>query len=86
MNPIMQQLQAEAQRKFGGQPSSNVGMRPNPSASQPVNPSSPASPVMPSQSDPFGGGAAAMNGSMPMKGGTALEKALIKRMNMYPPQ
>jgi hypothetical protein len=43
------------------------------------------SPTMPTQDNPFGGASAAMNGSMPLKGGTAIEKALIKRMQAYPP-
>lgn len=101
MNPAIQsQLQAEALRRFGGQAASNVGMRPNPSASSPAagtppgQPNTlmptaglgaPQAPAMPSQGDPFAGGAQAMNGSMPMKGGTALEKSLTKRMMMYPP-
>jgi hypothetical protein len=97
MNPVLQQLQAEASRRFAGQPASNVGTQPNPSASQSVtqpqaNPlasrqgmSSPSTPTMPSAGDPFGGASDMMNGAMPMKGGTAIEKALIKRMQMYPP-
>jgi len=92
-NGVMQTLQAEATRRFSGQPASNVGMKANPSASQPATPRPQQapnmmqmqSPTMPTSSDPFGGGAAAMNGSVPMTGGTKLESALIKRMNLYPP-
>lgn len=96
MNPVLQQLQAEATRRGMGQPASNAGMQPNPSASQPTAPAPTPSPVapnnmtmaqptMPSSGDPFGGASAVMNGSMPVKGGTKIEQALIKRMNMYPP-
>lgn len=55
------------------------GQVPNKPAGAPQNPS-----TMPTAGDPFGGGAAMMNGAAP-QGGTHLEKALIKRMNMYPP-
>lgn len=104
MNAIHQQLAAETQRQFGGQPPSSAGMSPNPSASSPIAPAQPstaphpaapppaapnnmtmAKPPMPTQQDPFGGASAAMNGSLPLKGGTALERALVKRMQMYPP-
>lgn len=102
-NAIHAQLQAEAQRQFGGQAPSTAGTQPNPSASSPIAPAQPATaprpaappaapnnmtmaqPPMPTQQDPFGGASAAMNGSLPVKGGTALERALVKRMNMYPP-
>lgn len=93
MDPIRQQLQAEATRRFSGQPPSNVGTQPNPSASQPVTSGAPMapqgmapqSPTMPTSTDPFGGASQAMNGSMPLKGGSKIESALIKRMNLYPP-
>lgn len=42
-------------------------------------------PAMPSADNPFGGAEQMMNGSMPLKGGTFLEKALVKRMSLYPP-
>jgi len=93
---IHQQLVAEAQRRGLGAGNSNVGLRQNPSASQPINQGSQnplamrqgvggQKPTMPTSNNPFGGAAQAMNGSMPLQGGTALEKALVKRMNMYPP-
>ena len=97
MDPIRQQLQAEATRRFSGQVPSTAGIgAPVANAASPVNPlasqlpnssaqPSTGSPTMPTQDNPFGGAAQAMNGSMPMKGGTAIEKAMIKRMNMYPP-
>lgn len=89
-NGIIQSLQAEATRRFSGQPASNVGMQQNPSASQPATPQAPnmmqtQSPVTPSAGNPFGGASQAMNGSMPLKGGTHLERSLVKRMMMYPP-
>ena len=91
-NSIMQTLSAEATRRAAGQPPSNVGTRPNPSASQAATTPPPApnmmtmqKPAMPRAGDPFAGASAAMNGSMPLKGGTKLENALIKRLELYPP-
>lgn len=74
----------------GGAPAANAQTVSNPVAQQgqvPMqNPNSPMPPTtMPTANDPFGGGSAMMNASQPVKGGTALEKALIKRMNQYPP-
>lgn len=66
-------------------PSSRPPASPAPAAPPAPNNMTMAKPVMPNQQDPFGGGAAAMNGSLPLKGGTALERALVKRMQMYPP-
>lgn len=95
MNPVLQQLQAEATRRFGGLGGSSAGTQPNPSASSPLQSPKPAQPAtpsaqpagqpaMPSAQDPFAGAASMLNGAAPT-GGTNLEKALIKRMNMYPP-
>ena len=75
----------------GGAPAANAQTPTNPIAQQgqvPMqNPNAPTPPTtMPSAQDPFGGASAMMNGSQPVTGGTTLEKALIKRMNMYPPQ
>lgn len=88
----MQTLQAEATRRFAGQQPSSAGAGAaaanSPSAANPLaqrGVANPGQPAMPSQGNPFAGASAAMNGAMPMKGGTNLEKALIKRMNMYPP-
>lgn len=44
-----------------------------------------AAPVMPTAQNPYGGASQAMLGSMPLTGGTFLEKSLAKRMHMYPP-
>lgn len=98
MNAIRQQLQAEAVRRSQGQVPSSAGI---PGGAATTNSSSPANPLarqlqtspqapstgnptMPTQDNPFGGALSAMNGALP-KGGTAIEKAMIKRMNMYPP-
>ena len=71
----------------GGAQAANANTPGNPIAQQGQVPNQPPpSQTMPTSSDPFGGASAMMNGSAPIKGGTALEKALIKRMNMYPPQ
>lgn len=75
----------------GGAQAANAPRPSNPIAQQgqiPRQNSTAAAPstTMPTSSDPFGGASGMMNGSMPIKGGTALEKALVKRMNMYPPQ
>jgi hypothetical protein len=86
MNGIRQQLQAEATRRASGQPASTAGLSANPSASNPMTArANMGTPTTPTQGDPFGGASQAMNGSMPAKGGTMIEKALIKRMNMYAP-
>lgn len=52
MNPALQQLQAEAQRRFGNMGGSNVGLQPNPSASQPLQNTSPANPLQTQVSQP----------------------------------
>jgi hypothetical protein len=74
----------------GGAQAANAPRPSNPIAQQgqiPMqNPNAPTPPTtMPSAQDPFGGASAMMNASQPVKGGTAIEKALVKRMNMYPP-
>lgn len=89
---VRQQLQAEALRRFGGQVPSGAGI-PGGAATANANPGNPLStqmpnptgnPPMPSAGNPFAGASGAMNGATPT-GGTHIEKALIKRMNMYPP-
>lgn len=91
MSGVRQQLQAEAMRRSSGQPASNVGTQPNPSASQPTtNPmasrQSMGNPAMPSGDNPMAGAMGAMNGASTKVGGSELiTKALIKRLNMYDP-
>lgn len=98
MDPVTQALQMEASRRFAGGAPSSAGIgAPVANSQSPANPlaqrgmvptptpSTPSNPTMPTGQDPFGGASAAMNGSMPVKGGTNLEKALVKRMMMYPP-
>lgn len=96
MDPIRQALQAEAERRGMGQAPSSAGVG-APAAQAPAGQNPLAArgmiapqqqpnqtPAMPSAGDPFAGASQMMNGAA-HQGGTMIEKALIKRMHMYPP-
>lgn len=91
MNPIQQQLAAEASRRFGGMGASPAGLSPNPSASGTIQPTTPANPLSTQVSQPTGGsptnplqgGATAMKNAMPGEVKFIL-KAFKDRLEKHP--